>query len=350
MLNKNKLSILLIALTCGSVAIADQPAGLSASHAAVQEPLSRQGVALNKQPVIKTETAESLLTYQLVQTLSKKTIEEARALEWLELIQNAVILPDGSALAGHVNIEVSQDAWLYRITYASTDLKGRPTTLSGLVVVPMSKDGKPGDARGGLVVYMHATTAQRSNAPGDRSVETYGAITNFAGENWVLTMPDYLGYGANRQPHPYALAKLNAQSGLDMITATRELLDYLKFPKIKIGKQINVTGYSEGGGNAMGLGLFLNAGNAQGAPLKIAPMSGPYDLSGATAQSFIAEQQSAVQSMENTQAKPTLLSFSGVATSQVLGQPSWKFLLDPIAQQSKGMFPGPYADDGGGFN
>jgi hypothetical protein len=43
--------------------------------------------------------------------------------------------------------------------------------------------------------------------------------------------------------------------------------------------------------------------------------------------------------------KPTLLAFSGIATSQVLGQPSWNLLLGPIAQQAKGMFPGPYADD-----
>lgn len=344
MLNKKKLSLLFIAITCGSVAFANQPSGISATQTTIQEPLSRQGVPLSKQPIVKTEAAEVLLTYQLVQTLSKTTIEKSRGLEWLQLRQNQIILPDGSPLADHVSLQVSQDAWLYRITYSSRDLKERPTTLSGLVVVPMLKDGRPGDARGGLVVYTHGTTAQRSNAPGDRSMEAYGAITNFAGENWVLAMPDYLGYGANRQPHPYALAKLNAESGLDMITATKELLGYLKFPKARVGKQINVTGYSEGGGNAMGLGLFLNAGWAQGAPLKIAPMSGPYDLSGATAQSFIAEQPSAITSVENTEEKPTLLSFSGVATSQVLGQPTWKMLLDPIAQQSKGMFPGSYAD------
>jgi len=243
----------------------------------------------------------------------------------------------------YMNLDPIQDAGLYRITYLSTDLKGRPTTLSGLVVVPLVA-GKPGDASGGLVVYMHSTTADRFNAAGDRSVETYAAISNFAGEKWVLTMPDYLGYGANRQPHPYALAKLNAMSGASMIVATHELLTYLKFPSGTVGRQINVTGFSEGGGNAMGLGRYLEE-NQWGKPLKIAPMAGPYDLSGATAQSFIAPQQKATESIENTEVKPTLLAFSGVATSQVLGQPSWKLLLGPIAQQAKGMFPGNYADD-----
>lgn len=66
MLNKKKLSLLFIAITCGSVAFANQPSGISATQTTIQEPLSRQGVPLSKQPIVKTEAAEVLLTYQLV--------------------------------------------------------------------------------------------------------------------------------------------------------------------------------------------------------------------------------------------------------------------------------------------
>ena len=341
---KKKLSVVMLTILYGSLVYAAQPSSISAAQPAIQENLEHQATLNSKAPIVKVEASQALLTYQLVQTLSKTTIFGSRMLEGMNLAKSNVILPDpeGSPVADHISLAVSQDAGLYRITYLSTDTKGRPTTLSGLVVVPLVA-GKPGDASDGLIVYMHSTTADRANAPGDRSVETYAAIANFAGEKWVLAMPDYLGYGANRQPHPYALAKLNAMSGASMILATHELLAYLKFPSGTIGSQINVTGFSEGGGNAMGLGRYLQEN--WGKPVKIAPMAGPYDLSGATAQSFIAPQQQAAESMENTEVKPTLLAFSGIATSQALGQPSWKLLLDPIAQQAKGMFPGPYADD-----
>jgi hypothetical protein len=139
------------------------------------------------------------------------------------------------------------------------------------------------------------------------------------------------------------MARLNAMSGASMTIAAQELMKYLNFAANKVGTQLNVTGFSEGGGNAMGLGRYIQENWK--VPVKIAPMAGPYDLSGATAKSFIAPQQTAGASLENTTVKPTLLAFSGISTAQVLGQPSWMYLLDPLAQQAAGLFPGPYSDD-----
>lgn len=277
---------------------------------------------------------------RLVQHIPLKTIIMARLMIAIQLESNPVVLPDGS------NLEPlgapSQGVDLFRITYNSTDVTGQHTLLSGLVAIPVADDvGSGGDASGGIVVYMHATTAQRSNAPGDREREAYGVVTAFGGENYVLALPDYLGYGANHKPHPYALSKLNAPAGRDMILAVRELM---ASHARSVGPSLFISGYSEGGGNAFGLARLLQeSGDASLQPTAIAPMSGPYDLSGATAQSFIGKQPP-LTIAENVMGKPMLLGFAGVATSQLTFQPSVSLLKPAFAAQTRKLFPGSKSD------
>jgi hypothetical protein len=282
-----------------------------------------------------------LKSSQLLQTLTKDTITMARSAAALSYFTNPLILPDGSNILTQGDFrEAEQDVALYKITYRSVNTKGKPTLLSGLVVVPTNGDG--GDASGGIVVYMHATTAQRDNAPSDRSQETYGAITAFGGYSRVIAMPDYLGYGVNKLGHPYALGKLNAPSGRDIILATRE---FMKKLKRTVGAEINVSGFSEGGANALWLGRFLEEGGRQDLqPTRVAPISGPYDMSGATADSFIGVQPP-ISYQENFTSKPSLLSFAGVSTAQLIKQPVNSLLQDALAVQTKGLFPGPIADE-----
>lgn len=294
-----------------------------------------------------------LLCAQLVQTLSASTIEKARQLADISvsaLANNDVALPDGSSLTDdYAYPDAINNVDLYRVTYRSKDINGLATKLSGLVAIPRPLLGNQG-AKDGMVVYMHATTADINNAPGDRSEEAYGAITAFAGNDWLVAMPDYLGYGVNKKPHPYAMGNFNAQSGIDMIRAARELAKKIGVP---VGSAINVTGYSEGGGNAMWLGRALDEQfNCDGCqkepdmkPTRIAPMSGPYDLSGATARSFIDSQPA--YDAQNIQDKPTLLAFAGIATAKVSKPkiPVNSLLQETFASQAKGLFPGPYPDE-----
>jgi len=341
---------LLVSSLAGAAEVAGPWMGIyqaaqTASNLETPEPVVAPAAIFAKASA-KASTAAAtpvLLTFQKVQALSQMTIFLGRIAARSTL--GKVILPDGTPITeDYADTAPVNDAWLYRVTYRSVDTKGAPTILSGLVVLP-AFNGRLIDANDGLVVYMHSTTAQRSNAAGDRSVEAYGAITAFGGEKWVLAMPDYLGYGANNQPHPYALGKLNAQSGISMILAARELVDYLGKA---MGSQINITGYSEGGGNALWLGRALQERyptDSSMKPTRIAPMSGPYDLSRATANSFIAAQPSMSASLENFSVKPTLLAFAGVAVADVTGQPLWSLLQTPLADQTDGIFPGPYADD-----
>jgi hypothetical protein len=285
-----------------------------------------------------------LQSYKLVQKLSgPKSIFLARMALTASYVGDAM-LPDGSTVAdffGDWGSVTPPDHSLYLVTYKSTDAKGRPATLSGLVVVPDAGGTMPEPV--GILVFMHATTTQRDNAPGSRSVVTYAAITAFANSKVVLAMPDYLGYGANTGDHPYALGKLNAPSGRSIIIAARELMDKLRR---SVGDNIYITGYSEGGGNAMWLTRYLEERNeATLLPTCSAPMSGPYDLTGATAMSFIAAQPP-LENQENFTYKPVLISFAASSMSKLINRtPLDSLIKAPLALQAKGLFPGTLADE-----
>ena len=88
---------------------------------------------------------QALLSSQLTQKLTGTgsltrpgTILTARALAQLSGIGD-VLLPDGSTLSDHMGDWATgyvPDVSLYRITYRSRDVRGKPAKLSGLVVVP----------------------------------------------------------------------------------------------------------------------------------------------------------------------------------------------------------------------
>ena len=325
---------------------------------AYQTPAGFSGLAMTQSqadlPAPKKcySNTKRLLCAQLVQTLSKDTIKKARGLANFSINPDSgsgVYLPDGTPLVGSYGYpDPTTNVELYRVTYRSKDISGKATKLSGLVVIPEPRYNELG-AKDGMVVYMHSTTADINNGSGDRSEEAYGAITAFAGNDWVLAMPDYLGYGVNKKPHPYALGKLNAQSGIDMIRAARELAKKLNLP---VASPINITGYSEGGGNSMWLGRALDEQfNCEGCPepdmipTRVAPMSGPYDMSGATAMSFVEEQP--VAETENITVKPLLLAYAGISTAQYAKPriPANDLLQDELVSQAKGLFPGIYSDN-----
>jgi hypothetical protein len=133
------------------------------------------------------------------------------------------------------------------------------------------------------------------------------------------------------------MGERNAPSGRGIILAARELMKHLKRP---VGDTLLITGYSEGGGNAFGLSRFLEARAEPGLwPTRTAPMSGPYDLSGATALSFIGAQPP-LSYQENFTSKPTLLSFAGISTARIIHQPLDTLLKEPLAREARRQLPG----------
>ena len=189
---------------------------------------------------------------------------------------NALIakaFPDGSVSQTTSIVE------LHKVTYTSVDVNNKRVNLTGLVAVPV------GGAPKGLVVYCHGTTVDRGRSPSKykgkgEAPETVEAIAAFAGGGYAVVLPDYLGLGDHKGAHPYPFAKINAASGRDIISAARS---FAKQKNYKIGRELFITGYSEGGAVAMALTQLLQSYmNEQYQVTKSAPLSGPYDLSGVT--------------------------------------------------------------------
>jgi len=175
---------------------------------------------------------------------------------------------------------------LYRLRYPSLDVHGQPTTLSGLLILPKS-------APKGLVLYFHSTILDRALAPSRYTgfngyLEPEYVMMAFATGGYAVLMPDMLGLGDNIGVHPYPCGDENCRSGIDMIAPGRQVAKTLG---IGIANHLFLTGYSEGGAVAMCALRQIEKGKEFSADMA-APMSGPYDLSGATARSLLKGGQS----------------------------------------------------------
>jgi hypothetical protein len=156
----------------------------------------------------------------------------------------------------------------YRLRYATVGVDGSPTTASGLLVLPRTRAH-----RLPTVSYTHGTMAAKADAP-SRSLDSLAgaSVLLFASAGYATVAPDYLGLGTGPGRHPYMHAQTEASAALDMLRAAHAVA-----PRMDTGTF--VTGFSQGGQAAMGLGRILEDGADQRLSLKaLAPMSGPYDI------------------------------------------------------------------------
>ena len=155
-------------------------------------------------------------------------------------------------------------------------IKDKIVTASSLLTIPLS------DENLSIVCDNHGTFFDNSLAPTNREINNtvyYKNAKIFSGDQgFIGIFPDYLGYGSSykKVAHPYIIANIEAVSSKDAIEAS---LQYLKENNITFNNSIFVTGYSEGGYNAMALAKYIQDSNATSFKLKAtAPMAGPYDI------------------------------------------------------------------------
>ena len=105
------------------------------------------------------------------------------------------------------------------ITYPSVDQHGDSLMLSGKVSVPLDRPAK------GVILLLHYTIGANSEVP---SSCTLVEAKQFR-KDYVLVMPDYIGYGATKDRFPpYLHGALTAQNSVDMLPAAQHLLDSLQ--------------------------------------------------------------------------------------------------------------------------
>ena len=94
--------------------------------------------------------------------------------------------------------------------------------------------------------------------------EIWSAVSLLASTGYVVSAPDYLGYGASKAlPHPYEHAASLASASADMLRATRE---FCQQQAVSVTQKNFLLGYSEGGYATMALHKYLEANYASTLP------------------------------------------------------------------------------------
>ncbi|WP_317194766.1 alpha/beta hydrolase family protein [Hymenobacter telluris] len=160
-----------------------------------------------------------------------------------------------TALAGRVsNIPIAgalvrYPIRVYKLTYTTRNTDGQPVTASGALLVPVTTTALP------LLSYQHGTIRpdDEDRAPSyySASSEVYSAVLVLASTGYIVSAPDYIGYGASKAlPHPYEHGESLASASLDMLRATKE---FCEKEKVTLNKKNFLLGYSEGGYATMAL-------------------------------------------------------------------------------------------------
>ena len=154
------------------------------------------------------------------------------------------------------------------INYPSVDRTGAPLVLSGKISVPTARKPK------GLILLPHYTIASNNEVPSTSNTDE----ARYFRKDYVLVMPDYLGYGVTRDSvHPYLCGELTAKHCVDMLIAAIPLLDSLKVPLET--DTLCLVGFSQGAAVALWTLKLLEEQYADRFYVKACYAgSGPYDV------------------------------------------------------------------------
>ena len=146
------------------------------------------------------------------------------------------------------------DIEVHKIVYKTKTVAGKETEASGVVMFPKLEKALP------LLSYQHGTITDESSVPSNITnfgIGEYGAMAIFSATGLIVSMPDYLGYGASSdQLHPYEHGKSLAAASFDMLRAVEE---FLEVQKIEKSDQLYLMGYSEGGYATLALHKLMEA-------------------------------------------------------------------------------------------
>jgi pimeloyl-ACP methyl ester carboxylesterase len=162
---------------------------------------------------------------------------------------------------------------VYRLTYRTRTPEGQETTASGAVLVPVATQVLP------VLSYQHGTLTPGSEGQAPsyyaQGSDVWSIVSILASTGYVVSAPDYLGYGASKAlPHPYEHGASLASASADMLRATRE---FCKQYTVGVNQKNFLLGYSEGGYATMALHKLLQEKYATDLPVTAsAPGAGAY--------------------------------------------------------------------------
>ena len=149
--------------------------------------------------------------------------------------------PPGTVIRRDIIDDFFPGTTTYRVLYLSTGYNGKPTAVSGLVIVPTSAP-PPGGRK--IIAYTHGTVGVASRcAPslqGKKWAISMEGISQFVAAGYVIAASDYQGLGT-KGPHPYLVGKSEGMNELDNVRAARSL------PDVRASRDFAVWGHSQGG-------------------------------------------------------------------------------------------------------
>jgi uncharacterized membrane protein HdeD (DUF308 family)/pimeloyl-ACP methyl ester carboxylesterase len=181
--------------------------------------------------------------------------------------------PPGTVIRSQLISDFYPGAKAYRVLYKSTALDGRPTAVSGVIVVPEGPAPRGGRR---VIAFTHGTVGVASRcAPSlhaNMATQVIGGLGNFIAAGDVVAATDYSGLGAPGASS-YLIGRVEAMNALDSVRAAHRLR------AAHAGTEFAVWGHSQGGQAALftaqlapayAPGLHL-VGVAAGAPVPDLP-------------------------------------------------------------------------------
>lgn len=193
-------------------------------------------VSLFITPGCKKESADNAPVNEVLVSYQKSLIYP------VELIRQqigflAVLYPDAATILANSAYGVE----VYKITY-NTVYKGESVLASGLVCLPQTENSVP------IISFQNGTNTLKSGSPSMNPSGYYFTLMEYmAGNGYIITIPDYIGFGASAQYlHPYYDRETTDRAVIDLIRACHELLGE-KDIKVKFSGEHFLMGYSQGG-------------------------------------------------------------------------------------------------------
>lgn len=224
------------------------------------------------------------------------------------------------------------DVEVYKITYKTT-IKGESMLASGLVCMPLSGKTFP------IISFQNGTNTLKSNCPSLSPADYYYSLIEYmAGNGYIITIPDYIGFGASAQLlHPYYDRESSDRAVIDMILACHELLGQPDI-KAKSSGVHYLMGYSQGGWATLSALSNLEANYKTTIPVKATSCgAGAYDMMAMS--NYVLQQQDF----------PGPLYLPYFIYSQKLfgahSDPLTKFFNEPYATRIPTLFDGTYSND-----
>ena len=181
-------------------------------------------------------------------------------------------LISASKITSTRSILLPYNATAYKIIYSTIDANGKPIQASGLLSIPDKGKGQ----KSPILSYQHGTIFLNSQAPSN-SRSTIAAINTLSGTGYIVSAPDYIGYGKSAsQMHPYIHANSLATASIDMLRASQI---FIAEKGLKTNGQLFLAGYSEGGYATLAMQKMLQEKHTDEFTITAsAAGAGPFDL------------------------------------------------------------------------